>query len=93
MTGYVEIKNGSRENVLETLRRLWCIATLQSSLVLEVQTMDQSSTNRRPRLSKSEGLGHFLVKIFHKKRRECTKRPEKGLPRSACVPLRTGYAQ
>ena len=64
-------------SVLESLRRLWCNATLQSRLVLELQTMDSQACigkNRGPRLSKSnQDTCWFKYSV---KRRECTKRLE-----------------
>ena len=58
-------------DVLEPLRRLWCKVTLQSRLVLELQTIDSQACigkNRGSRLSKSEGLGHLLVQVFCQKK-------------------------
>ena len=57
--------------VLEPLRRLWCKVTLQSRLVLELQTIDSQAhigKNRGSRLSKSEGSGHLLVQVFRQKK-------------------------
>ena len=87
---------GVTSSVLEPLRRLWCKVTLQSRLVLELQTIDNQARigkNRGSRLSKSKGSGHLFK--YSIKRRECTKRLEEigGKPRSTSVPLRTGYAQ
>ena len=59
------------EVVLEPLRRLWCKVTLQSRLVLELQTIDSQARigkNRGSRQSKSEGSGHLLVQVFHQKK-------------------------
>ena len=61
----------SSADVLDPLRRLWCKVTLQSRLVLELQTIDSQAhigKNRGPRLSKSEGSGHLLVQVFCKKK-------------------------
>ena len=58
--------------VLEPLRRLWCKITMQSTLVLESQTIDSQAhigKNRGSRLSKSKGSGHLLVQVFHKKKK------------------------
>ena len=60
-----------RPVVLEPLRRLWCKVTLQSRLVLELQTIDSQACigkNRGSRLSKSEGSGHLLVQVFCQKK-------------------------
>ena len=59
------------DGVLEPLRRLWCKVTLQSRLVLELQTIDSQAhigKNRGSRLSKSEGSGHLLVQVFRQKK-------------------------
>ena len=84
-------------SVLKPLRRLWCKVTMQSRLVLELQTIDSQAhigKNRESRLLKSEGSGHLLVHVFCQKKGS-TKRLEEigGKPRSTNVPLRTGYAQ
>ena len=45
--------------------------TLQSRLVLELQTIDSQARigkNRGSRLLKSEGSGHLLVQVFHQKK-------------------------
>ena len=58
-------------HVLEPLRRLWCKVTLQSRLVLELQTIDSQACigkNRGSRLSKSEGSGHLLIQAFCQKK-------------------------
>ena len=58
-------------SVLEPLRRLWCKVTLQSRLMLGLQTIDSQARigkNRGSRLSKSEGLEHLLVQAFCKKK-------------------------
>ena len=59
-------------DVLEPLRGLWCKVTLQSRLVLELQTIDSQACigkNRGSRLSKSEkGSEHLLVQVFRQKK-------------------------
>ena len=64
-------ENSTKVCVLEPLRRLWCKATLQSRLVLELQTIDSQACigkNRGSRLSKSEGSGYLLVQVFCQKK-------------------------
>ena len=61
-----------QKGVLEPLRRLWYKVTLQSRLVLELQTKDSQARigkNRGSRLSKFKGSGHLLVQVFHQKKK------------------------